>query len=153
MNETRRRIGPAQAGVVLLALATAGIHLYLFLIEGFLGNGQMLPIYQLLFVGNFLAYVVLAAALYLPLSALASFRSSARVLLISVSVASIASYLHVGVFDLLGHLTKAIEVLIVALVTADAGLAGRGFGGTALQLAGGIALGIVLFLILRPVMG
>jgi hypothetical protein len=55
---TGSRIGAARVGIVLLALGTAGIHLYLFLIEGFLGNGKMLPIYQLLFVGNFLAYVI-----------------------------------------------------------------------------------------------
>lgn len=141
---------------MLLALATAGIHLYLFLIEGFLGHGQMLPIYQLLFVGNFLAYVTLSAVLYLPASALSrvpleSLRLPARVLMISVATASIASYIHVGVFDFLGHLDKAIEVLLVALLAADANMAGRA-SGAALQLAGGVVLGIVLFLILRPVM-
>lgn len=144
MNQARRRVGPVQAGVVLLALATAGIHLYLFIIEGFLGNGQMLPIYQLLFVGNFLAYVTLSAVLYLPAAALERvplerLRLPAWVLLISVATASVASYIHVGVFDFLGHLDKVIDVLLVALLAADANMAGR-------------ASGAALFLILRPVM-
>jgi hypothetical protein len=73
-TETRPSIGAARAGIALLALGTAGIHLYLFLIESFLGSGTMLPIYQLLFVGNVLAYLTLAAALILPSSPLARFR-------------------------------------------------------------------------------
>ena len=77
-TETRPSIGAVQFGIALLALGTASIHLYLFLIEGFLGNGKMLPIYQLLFVGNVFAYVTLAAALVLPISALARFRSFIR---------------------------------------------------------------------------
>jgi hypothetical protein len=138
LNQARRRVGPVLAGVVLLALATAGIHLYLFIIEGFLGNGQMLPIYQLLFVGNFLAYVTLSAVLYLPAAALERvplerLRLPAWVLLISVATASVAtasvaSYIHVGVFDFLGHLDKVIDVLLAALLAADANMAGRASG-------------------------
>ena len=119
-TEGHAGIGPARAGIAVLALGTAGIHLYLFLIEGFLGNGKMLPIYQLLFVGNFLAYVTLAAALLLPLSPLARVRPFVRPLLIAIAVASIASYFYVGVLDTLGHIAKAIEVLLIVLVTVDA---------------------------------
>ena len=160
--ETRPSIGAAQVGVALLALGTAGIHLYLFLIEGFLGNGKMLPIYQLLFVGNFLAYVTLVSVLLFPIGPLARVRSFVRPLLIAIAVASIASYFHVGVIDTLGNIAKAIEVLLVLLVTVDAAtsrpgeeLAGRyagGVPGAAVQLAVGIVLGMVMFLILRPFM-
>lgn len=157
MNTTRSGSGPVRVGVVVLALATAGIHLYLFLIEGFLGNGLMLPIYQLLFVANFLAYVVLTTVLYLPAAALSSLplsrlRLPARVLLTSIATASIASYLHVNVFDFVGHLDKVIEVLLIALLTVDAAFLRRGAVGAALQLVAGLALGAVMFLILRPVM-
>ncbi|MDQ3303165.1 MAG: hypothetical protein M3518_07435, partial [Actinomycetota bacterium] len=149
-------------GVVLLAVATAGIHIYLFLIEGFLGNGKMLPIYQLLFVGNFFAYVTLATALLLPISLLAQFRPIIRVMLISIAVASIISYFHVNVRDTLGDLDKVIEVLLIVLVTVTAGMSGYGeeFGGrytrgalgAVLQLVIGILAGIVMFLILRPLL-
>src|SRR4028118_2145841 len=111
---------PARIGVALLALGTAGIHLYLFLIEGILGTGEMLPIYQLLFVGNVFAYVTLAALLPLPLSPLARVRSFVRVALVSIAVASIASYFYVGVLDAVGHIDKIIEVLLVLLVTVAA---------------------------------
>ena len=160
--QTRPSIGPIQVGIALLALGTAVIHLYLFLIEGFLGNGNMLPIYQLLFVGNFLAYVILASALLLPISPLARVRSFVRTLLIAIAVASIASYFYVGVLDVVGNLDKAIEVLLILLVTVHAAttspeedLAGRYAGGAlgaAIQLVIGIVVGLVMFLILTPFM-
>ena len=159
-TEARAGISTVRVGIALLALGTAGIHLFLFLIEGFLGNGQMLPIYQLLFVGNVLAYATLAGALLL--SPLMRVHSVVRVLLISVAVASIASYFYVGVLDALGHIDKAIEVLLILLVTADAAtsgaegdVAGRfagGATGAAVQLVVGIAVGIVMFLALTPFM-
>ena len=159
-TEARASISPVRIGIALLALGTAGIHLYLFLIEGFLGNGEMLPIYQLLFVGNVLAYATLAAALLL--SPLARVRSLVRVGLISIATASIASYFYVGVLDAVGHTDKAIEVLLILLVTADAAtsgaeddLAGRfagGAAGAAVQLVVGIAVGVVMFLALTPFM-
>jgi hypothetical protein len=161
-TETRPGTGAARAGIALLALGTAGIHLVLFLIEGFLGSGTMLPIYQLLFVGNVLAYVTLAAALVLIISPLARFRSFIRVLLIAIAVASIASYFYVGVLDAVGNIAKAIEVLLIVLVTVDAAtssseedLAGRYAGGAlgaAVQLAVGIVVGMVMFLTLTPLM-
>lgn len=87
---SRPDVGPVRVGIALLALVTAGVHLYLFLVEGFLGNGKMLTIYQLLFVANSLSYLSLAAALILP--PLARGRSFVRALLIAIAVASIASY-------------------------------------------------------------
>ena len=159
-TETGAGISPVRIGIALLALGTAGIHLYLFVIEGFLGNGKMLPIYQLLFVGNVVAYVTLAASLLL--SPLARVRSLVRVLLISVAVASIASYFYVGVLDVVGNIDKAIEVLLIVLVTVDAAtsgagedLAGRyagGIFGAAIQLLVGAAVGTVMFLALTPLM-
>ena len=161
-TQARPSIGPTRVGIAVLALGTAGIHLYLFLIEGFLGNGTMRPIYQLLFVGNVLAYVTLASALLLSVAPLARVCSFARTLLIAIAVASIASYFYVGVLDALGHIAKAIEVLLVLLVTVDAAtsgpgreLAGRyasGALGAAVQLAVGVVLGIAMFLILTPLM-
>jgi hypothetical protein len=152
------RIGAARVGASVLALGTAGIHLYLFLIEGFLGNSQMLPIYQLLFVGNFIIYVILALALLL--SPLARVRSFVRAVLIAVAVASIVSYFHVGVLDALGNIDKTIEVLILVLATVDtattepgADLAGRfagGAPGAVVQLIAGIAAGVLMYLVLTP---
>ncbi len=162
MNDTEARAGagPVQVGAVLLALATAGIHLYLFLIEGYLGNGEMLPVYQLLFINNVLAYGTLAAALLLPISPLPQLRPITRTLLIAIAVASIVSYFYVGVTDLLGNVDKVIEALLIALLTINAAMSGqelggrfpRGVLGAAVQLAVGVVLGIGMFLFLRPLL-
>ena len=127
-TESRSSFSPVRVGALILALATAGIHLYLFLIEGFLGSGTMLPIYQLLFVGNVLAYATLAVALNLPVSSLARFRPVVRALLIAIATASIISYFYVGVIDTTGNVDKVIEVLLIALLTLDAAVSDPGDG-------------------------
>ena len=123
-TESRSSFGLVRSGALILALAAAGVHLYLFFIEGFLGSATMLPIYQLLFVGNFLAYTILAVALNLPTPSLARFRPVVRALLIAIAVASIIAYFYVGVTDTTGDVTKIIEVLLIALLTVDAGVSG-----------------------------
>jgi hypothetical protein len=162
MNHTQARagIGPVLIGAVLLALATASIHLYLFLVEGYLGSGTMLPIYQLLFINNVLAYVTLAVALVLPISPLPQVRPVTRTLLTAIAVASIVSYYHVGVIDLLGNIDKIIEVLLIVVLTINAAITGeelggrypRGVLGAAVQLVVGVVLGIGMFLFLRPLL-
>jgi hypothetical protein len=57
----------------------------------------------------------------LPVSPLQRLRPVVRTLLIAVAVASIISYFYVGVTDTTGDITKVIEVLLIALVTVDAG--------------------------------
>ena len=161
-TDNQTSIGPIQIGALILALATAGVHLFLFLIEGFLGTAEMLPIYQFLFVGNFFAYVTLAVALLLPIAPLVRVRSIIRVLLIAIAVASIASYFYVNVLDLLGNIDKIIEVLLIVLVAANAAtsgpgedVAGRFAGGAigaAVQLVAGIVIGLVMFGALTPIM-
>ena len=145
-SEPRASLGPVRIGIILLALATAGVHLYLFVIEGFLGSGTMLPIYQLLFVGNFLTYVTIATALYF-VAPLARFRPVVRALLVAIAVASIISYFYVGVIDTTGNVTKVVEVSLIALLTVDAGLA-RSAGSAAAQLVIGAAAGVAMFLTL-----
>lgn len=161
-SETRSLFDPVRIGVILLTLAAAGIHLYLFLIEGFLGNGEIAPVYQLLFLNNILVYVTLAVALIAPISPLPQIRPVTRVMLTANVVASIMSYYYVGVFDLIGRVDKIIEVLIIVTVTASAILSSsdREFGGqythgvpgAIAQLVIGIVIGILMFLFLRPLL-
>lgn len=154
-SEGRASIGAVGVGVIILALATAIIHIYLFFIEGFLGNGEMLPKFQFLFVGNFFGYLTLLAALYLPIAPLARFRPVVRAFLISIAFASILSYLRVGVFDLTGWIDKAIEVLLIVAVAADAAMSGEESGarGAVLQTAIGLAAGLGTFLFLSLFIG
>ena len=154
-SEVRTRIGPVQIGIILLALAAGGVHLYLFLIEGFLGDSAMLPFYQVLFVGNFFGYVSLAAALYLPIPLLARLRPVVRIFLIGMAAASIISYFYVNVIDALGNVTQVIEFLLIVLVTVEASMARKrrtgegegasgGLGAAVVQLVVGIVLGVVM---------
>jgi hypothetical protein len=155
VSEVSTRIGPVQIGIILLALAAGAIHLYLFLIEGFLGNSAMLPFYQVLFVGNFFGYVSLATALYLPIPLLARLRPIVRIFLIGMTAASIISYFYVNVIDALGNVTQVIEFLLIALVTVEAGTARKehaeggedargGIRSAIIELVIGIVLGVVM---------
>ena len=159
-TQARAGIDPVHVGAAVLTLATAGIHLSLFLIEGYLGSGEMLPIYQLLFINNVLAYGTLAAALLVPVSPLPEVRPLTRTALTAIAVASIVSYFYVGVTDLLGNIDKIIEVLLIVTLTIGAAISGGGLGGrfpggvlgAALQLVVGVGLGIGMFLFLRPLL-
>ena len=162
MDSTQARVAidPVQVGATLLALATAGIHLFLFLTEGYLGNEKMLPIYQLLFINNILAYGTLAAALVVPVSPLPEVRPLTRTALTAIAVASIVSYFYVSVTDLLGNIDKIIEGLLIVVLTIAAAISGGGLGGrfpggvlgAAVQLVVGVGLGIGMFLFLRPLL-
>jgi hypothetical protein len=157
-SESRSNFGVAGIGVVVLALATAGIHLYDFLAHGFLGENSMLPLFQFLFVGNFLAYLVLLGVLFLPGASTASLRPVARALIVAISLAAIASYFRVEVYGLLGNVSKAIEALLIAFVFADAatssdGFAGGGTRGALAQVGLGLLLGLGMFLFLSLFIG
>lgn len=115
-TDNRVHIGPLQIGIILLALATAGIHLYFVLFDA-----EINQLFRFLFTGNFLAYVILSAALYLPVGPLSSLRPITRFLLVGLAVVAIAGYLYVGVFDLLGWIDKGIEVVLIVLLLVDAG--------------------------------
>jgi hypothetical protein len=116
---SRSRLGRLRAIdwlIIILALATAAIHLFLGLSQ--LGGGDLLL--PISFILNGLAYLALVLALYF-LPGLHRFRSLLQWLLIALSVATIALYFYfngiAGLSSPLGLVTKGIELaLIVALV-------------------------------------
>ena len=104
-----RRVGAVLTGaIVVLALTSAAIHLRLG---------------ALLFTLNALGYTVLAAAV--GASAVSShplvvrFRWLPRVALIGYALASIVAWMVVGGFYVLGYFTKAVELVLIALVMID----------------------------------
>lgn len=126
MNDARPTLGPLAAGVILLTLITAAIHLYLAPIE--FGTGATL--FGVLFVLNGLGYLTMLAVIYAPLGFLAPFRLAARMILIVIAAASIGAYFYVGVFDTIGWVDKAVEaglivVVLIETVAARAEPAGR----------------------------
>jgi hypothetical protein len=97
------------AGIFLLALATAIIHLYLGLSFG-----------NTLFVLNGLGYLGLLAALQLPIPQLARFRPFVRWALVGYTALTIVLYFVMAPLTVIGLVDKAIEVALIVLLLADA---------------------------------
>ena len=96
-------IGPLQWGIILLTIATAGIHISL-----------LFP--DVLFILNGLGYLTLLAALYLPIPALANYRSLIRWVLMGFTALTIILWVIMGARGPLGYSDKAIEVVLIILL-------------------------------------
>ncbi len=103
MKEAGVKFGRLQAGIIVLALATAIIHFTL-----------VFP--SPLFILNGLGFVALTAALYAPLPALARYRAWARWALIGYTALTVILWLIMGLRAPIGYLTKVIEVALIALL-------------------------------------
>ena len=105
-------------GIFLLTLATASIHLYLAL-TAFAYMGLNFGV--TLFILNGLGYLVLLAALQLPIPQLARFRSAARWALVAFAALTIVLFfLMAPEYTIVGYVDKAIEVALIALLLTDA---------------------------------
>lgn len=97
-------------GIFVLTLVTALIHLYLGL-----GIGNTL------FVLNGLGYLGLLAALQLPIPQLARFRNVVRWILVAYTALTIVLFFVMApYYSVIGYVDKAIEVVLIALLMADA---------------------------------
>ena len=111
------RIGLLQIAIVLLAVITAVIHLDLgveFLMRGL---GGPLP---LLFLLNFVGYIVLVTALYLP--SLQRIQSGTRwILMVYTALTVILWYLIARNYaDLEAYVDKLVEVVLIILLLGEA---------------------------------
>jgi hypothetical protein len=94
-------------GIVVLALGTASVHLYL----GSLG----FPLFLL----NGLGYLALVAALYLPIPRLAHYRGTVRWALIGYAALTIVLWVLVGARTPIGYADKLIEIALIALLLIE----------------------------------
>ena len=94
-------------GVVVLALGTAIIHLYL----GSLG----FPLFLL----NGLGYLALVAALYLPIPQLARYRDAVRWAFIGYAALTIVLWILVGARTPIGYADKLIEIALITLLLIE----------------------------------
>src|SRR5215210_1266154 len=107
-----------RVGILLLTVATAVIHLYLAF--------AAIPYYGLnfgvmLFILNGLGYLGLLAVLQSPIPQLARFRSAARwALVVFAALTIVLFFLMAPWYDIIGYVDKAIEVVLIALLIADA---------------------------------
>jgi len=105
----RPRFGALQIGIVLLALATAGIHFFLAL-----NSGDTMT--TVMFTLNAIGYVGLVAALYLRLPILYKYPRLVRFALIGFTLLTIILWAVMGSRTTVGYVTKAIEVLLAVLL-------------------------------------
>lgn len=96
-----------RAGIIVLTLATALIHLQLNFPD---------PV----FIMNGLGYLTLLAALYLPLPQLLRYRNTIRWALIGFTVLTIFLWLLFGARIPIGYIDKVIEVALIVLLLLDA---------------------------------
>ena len=154
--EVRPRIGLVQAGVILMALITAGIHLYYDIYI----EDPALPGFWL-FLGNVIGFVIMPAALYSSIPLVERFRRVIRTALVAQATASIVSFLYVYLvilqisFDRVGLVAKAAELLVIVLLTVEAATNKgeddeRGAGSALVQLVVGLSLGAGLFVATIP---
>jgi hypothetical protein len=111
MEATKSRFGPLQIGILVLALATAFIHLYLALTSP--------GTFKILFTLNGLGYLTLTVLYFLP--ALARYHGVIRWLFIAFAAITILGYFALnGVhISTLGIITKLIEVILIVLLFLD----------------------------------
>lgn len=115
MNQTSGNSG-LRIGIVLLALATAFIHLFLA-VRAAPDMMTLIP-----FTLNFLGYVTLLAALYLPLPWARTHRKLVRYAFIAFTIVTILLWVVLGMANpvpYIGYIDKAIEVLLVILLLRE----------------------------------
>ncbi|MFO7169284.1 MAG: hypothetical protein DIU80_014765 [Chloroflexota bacterium] len=106
MNVAQTRIGPLQLGILVLALATALIHIML-----------AIPTNLILFYLNGLGYIALAVALLLP--QLAPYRRLIRYALMAFTAVTIIGWAVAGERSTIAYIDKLIEVALLVLLIVD----------------------------------
>ncbi|MCA1847656.1 MAG: hypothetical protein LC704_01475 [Actinobacteria bacterium] len=96
-----------RAGITVLTLATASIHLQLAFPD---------PV----FILNGLGYLALLAALYLPVSRLARYRNAVRWVLVGYTALTIFLWILLGARTPIGYIDKAIEITLILLLLLEA---------------------------------
>src|SRR5918998_1577709 len=96
-------------GIIFLTVSTAILHLFLGLTAG-------LPLFVLAGLG----YLVLLAALYLPIAQLAPYQNTTRWILIGYTTLILLLWLVVGQRNAAGYIDKVVELLLIVLLLAEA---------------------------------
>ena len=94
-------------GIAVLTLATALIHLQLNFPD---------PV----FILNGLGYLVLLAALFVPIPQIARYRNALRLVLVGYAALTILLWVLVGARTPIGYIDKGIEVVLISLLLLDA---------------------------------
>ncbi|HEY5572458.1 MAG TPA: hypothetical protein VIK64_05520 [Anaerolineales bacterium] len=109
INSNQASAQPAKIGIILLALATAMVHLVVLNLGGV----------DALFALNGLGYLGLLALYFLPIPVAQNNRNLVRWVFIGYAAVTILAWVFVGERNLLGYGTKAVEVLLIILLLMD----------------------------------
>ena len=101
------KLGPLQIGILLLAIATALIHILLAIPEGLW-----------MFYLNGAGYLALVAALYLP--QFKAQRGRLRWALIAFTAVTVVAWIAIGARNPIAYLDKLIEVALIVLLFIEA---------------------------------
>jgi hypothetical protein len=117
-NRTQTRISLLQIAIIILALVSACVHLFLAVRLGLPRLNPIRP-FPLLFYLNFLGYIVLLAGFTLP--SFARYQSTIRWVLIGyVAITVIAWYLFTHAnYNLIAYIDKPIELALIVLLLVD----------------------------------
>ena len=131
MRRTVSGFGPLQIAITILVAATALVHLFLGVNltmalvlppaqDAGMGGATIDAILAVLFLCNFGGYVVLNAALYLPV--LRRFQRVTRALLIGYTALTFVAYFAIagaGALNPIGLSDKTVEAALIALLLID----------------------------------
>jgi hypothetical protein len=108
MQKAQTSLGPVQVGILLLALATGLIHIWLAIPEN-----------MIMFYLNGAGYILLALALFLP--QLKQYRNLIRYALIAFTLVTVLAWVAIGMRTPIAYVVKIIEVALLALLWMDRG--------------------------------
>lgn len=106
MNATQTKFGAVQIGIILLAVATALIHISL-----------AIPQNMIMFYLNGAGYLALTAALFLP--QLKGYRNLVRWAMIGFAAVTIIGWAAIGERTTIAYVDKVIELALIALLWID----------------------------------
>jgi hypothetical protein len=106
MNQTKTQWGPLQIGIVVLTLVTAIVHLTL-----------VFP--SPMFILNGLGYLVLLAALYLPIPQLTGYHRLVRWVLLGYTALTVVLWVIMGSRIPIAYVDKLVELVLIVLLWLD----------------------------------
>lgn len=111
IGQAARPMDLKQAGIIILTLATAVVHLVILNIM----SGKI----DILFTLNGLGYLGLLALYYLPIPVARENRNLVRWALIIFTAVTVVAWIIIGQRILLGYVDKAIEVVLIVLLLTE----------------------------------
>ncbi len=108
MQKAQVSMGPVQVGILLLALATGLIHIWLAIPEN-----------MIMFYLNGAGYILLALALFLP--QLKPYRNLIRYALMAFTLVTVLAWVAIGMRTQIAYVVKIIEVALLAFLWMDRG--------------------------------